>query len=68
VDRLRQLFQNRFHFETDYYEIPSEKRETALHLKLAQFCHKYDSPENLAIIYYGGHGYMGKSKKFKLAA
>ncbi len=69
VDKLRDLFQNTFNFKTEYYEIPSDRRETALHKKVADFCYEYDSPEDLAIIYYGGHAYEGQeTKEFKLAA
>ena len=69
VDKLRELFERDFHFQTESYEIPSERWETALHEKLAVFCHEYDSPEDLAIIYYGGHAYTGQeTKEFKLAA
>ena len=69
MDNLRDLFERKFKFETDYYEIPSDRWETALHSKLADFCHNYDSPEDLAIIYYGGHAYSGtETNEFKLAA
>jgi len=69
VTKLRDLFNDDFHFKTECYEIPSERWETALHKRLADFCHEYDSPEDLAIIYYGGHAYEGKeTRQFKLAA
>lgn len=69
MDKLGQLFESAFHFSTEYFEIPSDCWETALHCRVADFCHKYDSPEDLAIIYYGGHAYEGKeTKEFKLAA
>lgn len=69
VDKLRELFETEFNFKTECYEIPSDRWETALHKKLADFCYEYDSPEDLAIIYYAGHAYTGKeTKEFKLAA
>lgn len=69
VAKLRDLLNDEFHFKTEYYEIPSERWETALHKRLADFCYEYDSPEDLAIIYYGGHAYEGEeTKEFKLAA
>ena len=51
VDKLRELFKTQFNFKTKYYEIPSDRWETVLHRKLADFCYEYDSPEDLAIIY-----------------
>ena len=69
VTKLHDLFKNEFHFTTECFEIPSERWETALHRKLADFCWKYDSAEDLAIVYYGGHAYEGtETKQFKLAA
>ncbi|KAL6719066.1 hypothetical protein ACLMJK_003301 [Lecanora helva] len=69
VVKLGDLFRDEFHFKTEYYEIPSERWETALHKRVADFCHEYDSAEDLAIIYYGGHAYEGtETKQFKLAA
>lgn len=69
MDKLRELFETEFNFKTECYEIPSDRWETALHKKLADFCYEYDSPEDLAIIYYAGHAYTGKeTKEFKLAA
>ncbi|MCJ1278807.1 hypothetical protein MMC21_006625 [Puttea exsequens] len=69
VDRLRDIFAADFKFETDYYEIPSERWRTGLLKKVAAFMWDYDSPDCLAIIYYGGHGYEGKeTREFKLAA
>ena len=69
VDNLRQLFASEFNFKTVYFEIPSERWETALHKAVADFCYDYDSPEDLAIVYYGGHAYEGReTQKFKFAA
>ena len=69
VDSLRALFADDFKFETDIFQIPSEQCSSALMAKVAAFCWKYDSPDCLAIIYYGGHGYSGEETGlFKLAA
>ena len=69
MDKLRQLFASDFNFKTRYFEIPSERWETALHKEVADFCYEYDSPEDLAIVYYAGHAYEGReTKRFKLAA
>ena len=69
MDRLRDLFSESFNFKTEHFKIPSKRWEYALHKKLADFCSEYDSPEDLAIIYYGEHIYQGsKTKGFQLAA
>lgn len=69
MDELRNLLNDQFRFETTYYEIPSERSEMDLMMKVSTFMTSYDSPECLAIIYYGGHGYMGReTMKFKIAA
>ncbi len=66
---LRELFEEKFHFETQTFQIPSKKCSTALMAKVAAFCMEYDSPDCLTIIYYGGHGYSGQETgSFKLAA
>ena len=69
VDSLRDLFEKDFRFETDVFQIPSKQCSSALMAKLAAFCLKYDNPDCLAIVYYGGHGYSGEETGlFKLAA
>lgn len=60
MDALRDLFENKFGFETEFYAIPSARWATGLHKTVTDFLYKYDDPECLAIIYYGGHGYDGK--------
>lgn len=69
MDKLRDLLREAFCFETEHFEIPSERSETDLILKVSTFISTYNSPECLAIIYFGGHAYEGReTKKFKLAA
>lgn len=69
MDALHKIFAEDFHFETEFFQIPSEKWETALNTKVANFIYEYDSPDNMVIVYYAGHGYVGKeTKQFKLAA
>ena len=69
VDRLRGIFERSFGYETELFEIPSKRCRTALKCKLSNFCYRYDNPDYLMIVYYGGHGYQGEeTKKFKLSA
>lgn len=69
VDKLKHIFEHSFGFETDFFEIPSDRSETALDRKLSDFCYKYDRPDCLTILYYGGHGYQDvDTNKFKIYA
>ena len=69
VDSLNKVFADKFNFETDYFQIPSERWQTGLMRKVHDFMWNYDSPDSLAIMYYGGHGYLGKeTNEFKFAA
>lgn len=69
VDALRDFFTNEFKYETDYFEIPKDRWQTALHKRIADLFYEYDSPDCLTIIYYGGHGYIGKeTRSLKLSA
>ena len=55
VTRLGQLFKDKFHFETESFEMPKWNWETPLRERLSGFQDKYDSPGNLAVIFYDGH-------------
>ncbi|KAL8724849.1 MAG: hypothetical protein Q9181_006650 [Wetmoreana brouardii] len=69
VDALRTLFQDKFHYETKSYEIPKSRWRTGLQKELANLYYECDSPNNLVILYYGGHGYVGgETESLKLAA
>ncbi|KAL8849660.1 MAG: hypothetical protein Q9221_005350 [Calogaya cf. arnoldii] len=69
VDGLRKLFEDEFKYETDYFLIPKDRWQTALQKRIADLFYKYDSPDCLTIIYYGGHGYIGEeTHSLKLAA
>lgn len=68
VDALNHFFASKMRFETDHYEIPSEKWQTSLNRKLSDFVFKYDSPDCLILVYYGGHAYFGEETgAFKLS-
>ncbi|KAH0537356.1 hypothetical protein FGG08_005835 [Glutinoglossum americanum] len=56
VIKLQCLFREKFNYTTRNYQIPSQKSGTSLQLELARFVNDNDSPENLIIVYYGGHG------------
>jgi len=56
VPRLRNIFANKFGFTVREYQIPSERSATGLARALANFAYDFDSPNKMAIVYYGGHG------------
>ena len=69
VDRLHGILKERFHYETQDFQIPSINSDTSLLRTVSSFIDTYNSPDNLMIVYYGGHGYNGtETKQFKLAA
>jgi hypothetical protein len=62
VNALEQIFAEKFHFNTEQYEIPPTDSEHLLFLRLQAFSRCYDSPSKLGIIYYGGHADRQESK------
>lgn len=69
VDALRDFFTDEFKYETDYFQIPKARWQTALQKRIADLFYEYDSPDCLTIIYYGGHGYVGEeTRSLKLSA
>ena len=66
---MQTIFKSQFNFETQHFEIPANKSDTALLAAVTNFVNEYNSPDNLIIMYYGGHGYKGtETDQFKLAA
>lgn len=60
MDALIALLTNEFNFETSEFKIPSKEWQTSFAKTVADFTYNYDSPNSLAIIYYGGHGYINQ--------
>lgn len=56
IPRLRDIFRHKFGYEVRTYQIPSERSATGLARALANFAFDFDSPNKMAICYYGGHG------------
>ncbi|KAF2086524.1 hypothetical protein K490DRAFT_66717 [Saccharata proteae CBS 121410] len=70
VDRLEGIFRHKFRFHTEIFHIPSLCPETTLHSKISDWARRFDSPNKMSIIYYGGHGgYMNEAEHtLKLSA
>ena len=56
VKQLQTLFQESFNYTACLYQIPSTNSQAALNFQIASFLHTFGGPDNLLIIYYGGHG------------
>lgn len=50
------LFATAFHYDVDYYAIPSEDSHMELDRKINAFISEHRDSNNLIIIHYGGHG------------
>ena len=54
--RVGELFAVDFHYEVEYYEIPSDNSHRRLDTKINSFLDDHGDPDHLMIIHYGGHG------------
>ena len=50
------LFELDFHYEVEYYPIPSHHSHLRLDTKINAFLNDHGEPDHLMIIHYGGHG------------
>ena len=62
VDDLDGVFKQ-YGFATEKWSIPSANSHLKLMLKAASFVESYDSPDNLLIVYYGGHAAINESRQ-----
>ena len=53
---LGEFFSGDFHFEVDYYAIPSEQSHVKLDTRINLLLNECGHRDHLIIIYYGGHG------------
>ncbi|KAL9092581.1 MAG: hypothetical protein Q9165_004385 [Trypethelium subeluteriae] len=56
LKELEDLFRNTFNYNVERYEIPSQRSQDQLEHIIDLFLIRYGTPDNLVIIYYGGHG------------
>ena len=54
IKALRHVFQDRYQFKVQEYEIPSSKPDGALKRRISDFM-DLDAKNTLLILYYGGH-------------
>ena len=55
ISALRSVFETRFHFDVEEWQIPSLNPTRALQKKLYGFQDAHQSETELLIVYYGGH-------------
>ena len=60
---LQQIFEKRFLFSVQLWNIPSKGSSNELEHKIVQFRESYDNPSNPVIVYYGGHGAKNKANR-----
>jgi len=60
--RLEKVLKDSFRYTVETFDIPSERSETALARKIADFAYQYDNPNKMAMIYYGGHAEFMEGK------
>ena len=56
IKQLQTLFQESFNYTVCLYQIPSTDSQASLNFQIASFLHAFGGPDNLLVIYYGGHG------------
>lgn len=56
ASEIGELFATHFHYNVEYYEIPSKKSYIELDKKINSFLDAHGEPDHLIIIHYGGHG------------
>jgi hypothetical protein len=53
---LRHIFEEGYNFQVDSYKIPFKDPIRKVQERLNQYERQFSSPDNLLIVYYGGHG------------
>ena len=53
---IGELFETNFHYDIEYYEIPSDNSHMELDKKINSFLDDHGGPDHLMILHYGGHG------------
>lgn len=56
INDLDKIFRETYHYSTECQTIPTDDAFNSLECTVVNFRQKNDSPDNLLIFYYGGHG------------
>lgn len=63
LDDLANTFRSAYGFETETWLIPTVKSLFALTTKALQTVQGFGDPDNLLIVYYGGHGLINDARQ-----
>ncbi len=63
LDDLSHTFKYNYGFETETWTIPTAESHIILMEKAVQFVQEFGRPENLLIVYYGGHWLLNASRQ-----
>ena len=63
ISELDGAFTSVYGYATEQWKIPSTRSHNSLAKQLTGFLERYESEENLLIVYYGGHGYMNDNRQ-----
>ena len=62
IQELQDVFSRLYRFNTEEWQIPSDRAHNALALRLMQFL-EHEHEDHLLIVYYGGHGGMNDDRQ-----
>lgn len=63
IAELQDVFENIYHYEVEFWKIPSNRSHNSLNRRLTNFIDDYEGEDSLLIVYYGGHGYMNDDRQ-----
>lgn len=63
LDRLRDVFENLYGFNTEIWLIPKNASQIQLTSMTCNFLQKHDAEGNLFVVYYGGHGTINSARQ-----
>lgn len=63
ISELDGAFTSIYGYATEQWKIPSIRSHNSLAKQLTGFLERYESEENLLIVYYGGHGRMNDNRQ-----
>ncbi|KEY67159.1 hypothetical protein S7711_03019 [Stachybotrys chartarum IBT 7711] len=63
LEDLERCLREDYSFGTDIWAIPSDNSHLELMMKLGQLIKEHESPDNLFLIYYGGHARIDESRQ-----
>jgi hypothetical protein len=63
VDDLTSVFENIFKYEVTELQLEEKNPQVQLEAEVYRWIYAHDSPDNLLVVYYAGHGVYDKTLK-----